>query len=160
MCPLCSGSIDAPFSVSPSGANNRDYQSGLGCYNQMVSSGNFSEISGFMPGIKSLLNLGIQLRVWSWTAYFEIRFCQLLLNKFFEGQYILSWLISWERDVATLQAQFNCLLLEDDDLLWKGRQYIWLWWTDDKSGERNGGKLLDHPISNLRGMMVFFRIQL
>ena len=50
------------FSV-PAGANSRDYHSGLGCYNQMVSSGNFSEISGFMPGIKTLLNLGIQLRV-------------------------------------------------------------------------------------------------
>ncbi len=49
--------------VSLTGANSRDYHSGLGCYNQMVSSGNFSEISGFMPGIKTLLNLGIQLRV-------------------------------------------------------------------------------------------------
>lgn len=45
------------------GANNRDYQSGLGCYNQLVSSVNFSEISSFMPGIKTLLNLGNQLRV-------------------------------------------------------------------------------------------------
>jgi protein transport protein SEC31 len=39
-----------------------NYTAGLARYTQMVSSGNFSEISSFMPGIKALLQMAIQLQ--------------------------------------------------------------------------------------------------
>lgn len=41
-----------------------DYNSGLQIYNQMVSHGNFSEISNFMPGLKMLLQSANQLQVY------------------------------------------------------------------------------------------------
>ncbi|XP_071129998.1 protein transport protein Sec31A-like isoform X4 [Mytilus edulis] len=41
-----------------------DYNSGLQVYNQMVSHGNFSEISNFMPGLKMLLQSANQLQVY------------------------------------------------------------------------------------------------
>ena len=44
-------------------AQSLNYNSGLMRYNQMVTTTNFSEISSFMPGIKTLLQLGMQLRV-------------------------------------------------------------------------------------------------
>ena len=44
-------------------AQSLNYNSGLMRYNQMVTTTNFSEISSFMPGIKALLQLGMQLRV-------------------------------------------------------------------------------------------------
>ena len=40
-----------------------NYYGALEKYNVMVSSSNFSEVSSFLPGIKSLLQLGMQLRV-------------------------------------------------------------------------------------------------
>ncbi|XP_071952152.1 protein transport protein Sec31A-like [Antedon mediterranea] len=40
-----------------------DYNSGLEIYKQLVSSGNFSEISTFMPGLKVLMQVAIQLQV-------------------------------------------------------------------------------------------------
>lgn len=40
-----------------------NYRSALDRLNHMVSAGNFSEMSSFMPGIKALIQLGIQLRV-------------------------------------------------------------------------------------------------
>ncbi|XP_033127345.1 protein transport protein Sec31A-like [Anneissia japonica] len=40
-----------------------DYQNGLEVYKQLVSSGNFSEISTFMPGLKVLMQVATQLHV-------------------------------------------------------------------------------------------------
>ena len=41
-----------------------DYNTGLGIYTQMVSQGNFSEISSFMPGLKMLIQSASQLQVY------------------------------------------------------------------------------------------------
>ena len=41
-----------------------DYQTGLAYHTHMVSQGNFSEISSFMPGIKMLLQTAAQLQVY------------------------------------------------------------------------------------------------
>lgn len=41
----------------------QDYPSGLRQHTQIVSSSNFSEISAFMPGLKSMLQIASQLRV-------------------------------------------------------------------------------------------------
>lgn len=41
-----------------------DYNAGLGIYTQMVSQGNFSEISSFMPGLKMLIQSASQLQVY------------------------------------------------------------------------------------------------
>nr|XP_054773269.1 protein transport protein Sec31A-like isoform X2 [Lytechinus pictus] len=40
-----------------------NYQHGLGVHTRLVTSGNFSEISAFMPGLKVLMQLATQLRV-------------------------------------------------------------------------------------------------
>lgn len=40
-----------------------DYHEGLRIYTHLVSSGNFSEISAFMPGLKVLLQVANQLKV-------------------------------------------------------------------------------------------------
>ena len=40
-----------------------NYSGGLARLNHMVSTSNLSEITSFMPGIKTLLQLGMQLRV-------------------------------------------------------------------------------------------------
>ena len=40
-----------------------DYQQGLMVHTRLVSSGNFSEISAFMPGLKVLMQVSMQLRV-------------------------------------------------------------------------------------------------
>jgi len=40
-----------------------NYYGALEKYNVIVSSSNFSEVSSFLPGVKSLLQLGMQLRV-------------------------------------------------------------------------------------------------
>ena len=50
-------------SLPPADASSLNYQVGLGRYTQMVSSGSFSEISSFMPGIKTLLQMAMQLQV-------------------------------------------------------------------------------------------------
>jgi protein transport protein SEC31 len=44
-------------------ASSFNYSAGLARYTQMVSSGNFSEISSFMPGIKAMLQMAIQLQM-------------------------------------------------------------------------------------------------
>ncbi|KAL4240586.1 Protein transport protein Sec31A [Mactra antiquata] len=41
-----------------------DYNTGLSVYTQMVSQGNFSEISSFMPGLKMLIQSATQLQVY------------------------------------------------------------------------------------------------
>ncbi|KAK3089875.1 hypothetical protein FSP39_007256 [Pinctada imbricata] len=41
-----------------------DYNTGLHIYTQMVSQGNFSEISGFMPGLKMLIQTAMQMNVY------------------------------------------------------------------------------------------------
>ncbi|XP_067672888.1 protein transport protein Sec31A-like isoform X1 [Haliotis asinina] len=41
-----------------------DYNASLGIYTQMISQGNFSEISSFMPGIKVLIQSAAQLQVY------------------------------------------------------------------------------------------------
>ncbi|ELU08343.1 hypothetical protein CAPTEDRAFT_20326 [Capitella teleta] len=41
-----------------------DYHSGLSIHTQMISQGNFSEISSFMPGIKMLIQTAITLQVY------------------------------------------------------------------------------------------------
>ncbi|XP_060599891.1 protein transport protein Sec31A-like [Ruditapes philippinarum] len=41
-----------------------DYNTGLGIYTQMVSQGNFSEISSFMPGLKMLIQSAAHLQVY------------------------------------------------------------------------------------------------
>jgi protein transport protein SEC31 len=41
-----------------------DYQSALMCHAQMVSQGNFSEISQFMPSIKTLMQTATQMGVY------------------------------------------------------------------------------------------------
>ncbi|XP_046568756.1 protein transport protein Sec31A-like [Haliotis rubra] len=41
-----------------------DYNASLGVYTQMISQGNFSEISSFMPGIKVLIQSAAQLQVY------------------------------------------------------------------------------------------------
>jgi len=41
-----------------------DYNSGLQVYTQMVSQGNFSEISSFMPGLKMLIQSAMQMQVY------------------------------------------------------------------------------------------------
>ena len=43
---------------------SRDYPTGLRHHTQIVSSSNFSEISAFMPGLKMLLQIASQLRIW------------------------------------------------------------------------------------------------
>lgn len=40
-----------------------DYPRGLMAYTRLISSGSFSEISTFMPGLKSLMQIATQLRV-------------------------------------------------------------------------------------------------
>lgn len=40
-----------------------DYANGLGLHTQMVSGPDFSQIAGFMPGIKVLLQTAMQLQV-------------------------------------------------------------------------------------------------
>ena len=40
-----------------------DYASGYQAYTNLISSGSFSEISSFMPGIKSLMQVATQLKV-------------------------------------------------------------------------------------------------
>lgn len=40
-----------------------DYQSGLAVHSHLVSQGNFSEISAFMPGLKMLMQTALQLQV-------------------------------------------------------------------------------------------------
>ena len=40
-----------------------DYQTGLSVHKRLVSSVYFSEISTFMPGLKVLLQVAVQLRV-------------------------------------------------------------------------------------------------
>lgn len=41
-----------------------DYNTGLSIYTQMVSQGNFSEISSFMPGLKMLIQSASHLQVY------------------------------------------------------------------------------------------------
>lgn len=41
-----------------------DYGNGLGLHTQMVSGPDFSKIASFMPGIKILLQLAMQLQVY------------------------------------------------------------------------------------------------
>ena len=41
-----------------------DYNTGLGIYTQMVSQGNFSEISSFMPSLKMLIQSAAHLQVY------------------------------------------------------------------------------------------------
>jgi protein transport protein SEC31 len=41
-----------------------DYGNGLGLHTQMVSGPDFSKIASFMPGIKVLLQLAMQLQVY------------------------------------------------------------------------------------------------
>jgi protein transport protein SEC31 len=41
-----------------------DYHSGLSVHTQMISQGNFSEISSFMPGIKVLIQTASSLQVY------------------------------------------------------------------------------------------------
>lgn len=41
-----------------------DYNTALQIYTQMVSQGNFSEISSFMPGLKTLIQSAMQLNVY------------------------------------------------------------------------------------------------
>jgi protein transport protein SEC31 len=41
-----------------------DYMNGLGLHTQMVSGPEFSKIASFMPGIKSLLQMALQLQVY------------------------------------------------------------------------------------------------
>ena len=48
------------FSTDIQGVN---YVGGLARLNHMVSTSNLSEITSFMPGIKTLLQLGMQLKV-------------------------------------------------------------------------------------------------
>ena len=49
-----------------------DYGSGLNVYTGMVSHGNFSEISNFMPAIKVLLQSAMQMQVYvQWTSSFS-----------------------------------------------------------------------------------------
>ena len=50
------------LSLPPSEASSVNYTAGLARYTQMVSSGNFSEISSFMPAIKALLQMAMQLQ--------------------------------------------------------------------------------------------------
>jgi len=40
-----------------------DYNTGLAVHTHMVSQGNFSEISAFMPGLKMLMQTATQLQV-------------------------------------------------------------------------------------------------
>jgi protein transport protein SEC31 len=40
-----------------------DYQTGIAVHTKMISTGSFSEISSFMPGLKSLMQLANQLKV-------------------------------------------------------------------------------------------------
>ena len=42
-----------------------DYNSGLALYTQMVSQGNFSEISSFMPGLKVLIQSAAHMQVYA-----------------------------------------------------------------------------------------------
>lgn len=42
---------------------DRDYPRGLMAHTRLISSGSFSEISTFMPGLKSLMQIATQLRV-------------------------------------------------------------------------------------------------
>ncbi|XP_033744000.1 protein transport protein Sec31A-like isoform X3 [Pecten maximus] len=44
-----------------------DYNAGIQVYTQMVSQGNFSEISSFMPGLKMLLQSAMQMQVYVQT---------------------------------------------------------------------------------------------
>ncbi|XP_060064136.1 protein transport protein Sec31A-like [Ylistrum balloti] len=44
-----------------------DYNAGIQVYTQMVSQGNFSEISSFMPGLKMLLQSAMQMQVYVHT---------------------------------------------------------------------------------------------
>ena len=41
----------------------RNYHAGLEKYNQMVTTGSFSEIGSFIPGLKVLLQLALQLNI-------------------------------------------------------------------------------------------------
>ena len=53
-----------PFCIPYSAAiESRSYQQGLDQYNAVVTTASFSEIGSFIPGIKVLLQLGLQLKI-------------------------------------------------------------------------------------------------
>ena len=47
-----------------------DYMAGLQIHTHMITTGNFSEISSFMPGLKTLMQIANQLRVWRFIHIF------------------------------------------------------------------------------------------
>ena len=51
------------FYLFVSACQATDYASGYRAYTNLISSGSFSEISSFMPGIKTLMQIATQLRV-------------------------------------------------------------------------------------------------
>lgn len=70
-----------------------DYNAGLAVYTQMVSQGNFSEISSFMPGLKMLIQSAAHLQVYvqwlqsslEWKNYFydwAVRMCTVNVLSF------------------------------------------------------------------------------
>lgn len=54
--------------ISPA-CQGADYPRGLMAHTRLISSGSFSEISTFMPGLKSLMQIATQLRIWWWSLF-------------------------------------------------------------------------------------------
>ena len=52
-----------PSSFAHTDIQTRNYYAGLEKYNQMVTTGSFSEIGSFIPGLKVLLQLALQLNI-------------------------------------------------------------------------------------------------
>ena len=55
-------------------AEKHDYARGLGLVQWIVQKANFSEVSSFLPGIKNLLQIGAQLKVWVGFTGEQLRF--------------------------------------------------------------------------------------
>ena len=54
--------MDGLFQISPA-LDNHEYQQALGLVQWIVQKANFAEVSSFLPGIKSLVQIAAQLKV-------------------------------------------------------------------------------------------------
>ena len=63
MCALAQHTKTHTHTYTHTDIQTRNYHAGLEKYNQMVSTGSFSEIGTFIPGLKVLLQLALQLNI-------------------------------------------------------------------------------------------------
>ena len=100
-----------------------DYPRGLMAHTRLISSGSFSEISTFMPGLKSLMQIATQLRVWITAMRTPVtdiiwkRWCSVITE--FTWQVICFGFKKWLcRTIICLEV-FLITWLEDTSKGWK-----------------------------------------